>query len=263
MGEDFLRRFQRGLGEHAHQIGNTQPGVDRPVPAPHRFAKTPRPPGMRVADHGVTGCDHHDRVAHQRGNTVGDRRDRSDDPEGGELGHSQPAIAADRFATEHFDPGHGRDQGEFLDLVGQSADLGFFKLERAEFLGLGAADFTNTLGRSFAGGDAAGGKLALGGPRRGDGRRDRTEHPILIGDGLRAGDRSRFRIRRSGDAGRRGAAGRDLALRGRRDVDPGQHVGCQRSHALSIDFSTRSHSALPAAQSRAPSVNVPAVRDNS
>ncbi len=83
---------------------------------------------------------------------MSDWRDRSDHAEGCVLGHRQTVVAADGVALQEFDPRDELHDLQFLDLVIEAADLGFFEFHAAQLFGLlvaNAIDAGDGLGAIF------------------------------------------------------------------------------------------------------------------
>ena len=103
---------------------------------------------MRVDHDGVASGDHAHGVAGDRGERVGDRRDRADHAEGGVLDDGQAMVTAKHLAPHEFHAGRPlAEHLELFDLVFQPADLRLDKFHAAEFLGVVDRDPSDVVDR--------------------------------------------------------------------------------------------------------------------
>ena len=103
--------------------------------------------GSAIRD-GVAAGDHAHGVAGDRGERVGDRRDRADHAEGGVLDDGQAMVTAKHLAPHEFHAGRPlAEHLELFDLVFQPADLRLDKLHAAEFLGVVDRDPSDVVDR--------------------------------------------------------------------------------------------------------------------
>ena len=133
MLEQGVGRFERRLGDQAHQVVDAQVAVDGLVVASHALGGHAPPAGMRIEHHRVARGNHAHRVAGDRGQRMRHRRNGADHAERGVLDDRQAVIAAEDFAPQELDARRPlAERLELLDLVRQPADLRLFHLHRAQ-----------------------------------------------------------------------------------------------------------------------------------
>ena len=147
----FPSALERRLGHERDEIVDPQVAVDRGIEPTDTLGGYLPAARVWVYHDRVAGRDHVDRVAGDRGERVGHRRDCGDHAEGSVLDHSQAVVAAKDLAPHELDARHLLAENlELLDLVVEPADLRLGKLHPPEFLGVLDRDPTDVGNRPAA-----------------------------------------------------------------------------------------------------------------
>jgi hypothetical protein len=121
---------------------------------------------------------------------VGDGGDGTDDTEGGVLNYGQSVVTTEDLTGHELDAGHPvTEHLQFLNLVHQAADAGFFIFQAAEFFGVFDGDPANVRDGPFTAFHANLLKLLKGIGGSGDCFIDGSEDPVAAGS-ARARDRT-------------------------------------------------------------------------
>ncbi len=94
---------------------------------------------MRVEHHGIAGRHDVDDIAGQSRDRVCRRGHRADHAERGVLLERDSVVAATAVRAEPLDSRHVTDDVQLLDLVIETANLGFLQLDATPFIGVGLA----------------------------------------------------------------------------------------------------------------------------
>ena len=231
--EEFGGAFERRLGDQGDEVVDPKVAVNRLIEAAHPLGGHLLATRMGIDDDGVAAGDHAHGIAGDRGEGVGNRRDRADDAKWSMLNHGQAVVATEYLAPHELDARRPlAEDFQLLDLVGEAADLRLVELHRAELdriLDRDSADVGDCPAPPL---DAEALELKeglLGGPHR---FIDACEDAVATNERFR-GDRRRGSRRRPGNGGRgeRGRAGSGGALgsrgaigRRRRGAQFGDHL---------------------------------------